>query len=1116
MPDNDPYLVPLNAASSAPSREAPLDKIRRIARSDNLPDDIAEDFGKVTGLESGRSHYSRTGQVKVSPIDPKDGQRAIGFSQIKPSTARSVGIDNPYDEESNIKAGLRYYAQGGADPVRRRIAYFSGQNSRAVKFYDRTGKIPSGGDFTGTSFSQYISGTGGQQQPSDPYLVPLKPSDPNLVELSQPTPQQPVSQKPARTSSLIPGITQLRQIANPKVRARAKVQPQIQVGGELGQPSEATQTKGGLRGLAQMAGAPTGYMGDAGDWINESVYEGTAPILRSAAGIVQQMPHDPFEKNQVLQDAATSLKQAAGTVETKTPILRGERGRASQFGQELIAGGIGSSPAMILSSLGVPAPLAFGLQSELEASGRDADFKGIVKDTAKGATIGALFELPLPAKQELLTVLQQRLLRAGIVGAGTAAITGSPQESIVNAAFGGLGKTEGREVSSESLTQVPDIESRLAQREGSPYLQPQDVARRIALREQGTVPPATLPEVPDAVRNMTSQPIGPRRLPTPRGTERPVVPSENLSEQVGVGIQPDTGDIAVANAKITALQRRIQETQAVKQPSPRITAMQERLQQQLADATHERNLLLDPKLQAQLENKPIRQVFAERKVNAQTEPTRLATGVITEANTPQGRPSLKAGQGETTTNMAAQIGQQGTSGDITGRRIQEPQATESGTQEGNVRSEAPRHVDLQARVKRGPNAGDFRKETKAETEARRAQVSQPAAEVTPSSASESPVAVNPESLTSPQGQPASFKGSPDRLMTDLKNGGDVSQAMASGKQLFSDLDVPSQRVVMKEMLTAIHDPQVRERVVQFIPVDVVNRLASLEPSTQVSLHDQSVLKSVFATNLKGAVSMRSDMANRLGREIAQMSTESPSALATSPLNLGTASETSIVKRHVASPSSVSNVSGVPESISGTPSILSQSPTPTAETIGIAHRVETQARGSEPVRGESIGAEESVQRGRDLLSKSPDPGRLVAQTVTAFDKTGAVSPESMAIIRAQHEQLAQQANRAFDAGGINSPEFKAAEQARRDFYDNAVKPMQTAWSNTGRAQQGETAIDTGTFYGLYRAFRDTNGREMNPREQLTAKKLSDTSAAADLRVSDTQKRLVDTLNKICPP
>jgi len=186
----------------------------------------------------------------------------------------------------------------------------------------------------------------------------------------------------------------------------------------------------------------------------------------------------------------------------------------------------------------------------------------------------------------------------------------------------------------------------------------------------------------------------------------------------------------------------------------------------------------------------------------------------------------------------------------------------------------------------------------------------------------------------------------------------------------------------------------------------------------------------------------------------------------------------------------------------------ETPEPPPSTTGIAHRVETAARGEEPIRGKAIGAEESVERGRELLREGNDP----QEAIDSFQKSGAISAESMALVRAKHEELARVANQAFDKGGLNSPEFKAAEKARQQFYDDAVKPMQTAWSNTGRAQQGETDIDTGTFYGLYRAFKNAHTREPTPQEQRTLQNLSTRSARAESDVKDLSSRLAAELDK----
>lgn len=185
-----------------------------------------------------------------------------------------------------------------------------------------------------------------------------------------------------------------------------------------------------------------------------------------------------------------------------------------------------------------------------------------------------------------------------------------------------------------------------------------------------------------------------------------------------------------------------------------------------------------------------------------------------------------------------------------------------------------------------------------------------------------------------------------------------------------------------------------------------------------------------------------------------------------------------------------------------------------ETTGIARRVEDVRRerlsGDEVQPGGGISGKESVERGRALLraGKSPE------QAVKDFERTGTISADAMALVRAKHEELARAANQAFDKGRhkLDNPEFQKAEKARQDWWEQSVRPMQTEWHKTGMAQQGETAIDTGTFYGLYRAFKEQTGREMTPREEKQAQRLTERVAVTDNQVQDAQKALVAQLDK----
>lgn len=204
-------------------------------------------------------------------------------------------------------------------------------------------------------------------------------------------------------------------------------------------------------------------------------------------------------------------------------------------------------------------------------------------------------------------------------------------------------------------------------------------------------------------------------------------------------------------------------------------------------------------------------------------------------------------------------------------------------------------------------------------------------------------------------------------------------------------------------------------------------------------------------------------------------------------------------------------SRTPETIQ--PEAAQVAPTPEAKT-GIARRVEDARRaelGRESVTSsKGISAEDSVQHGRELLSE----GRNPEDAVKEFQKNGAISADAMALVRAKHEELTRAANKAFDEGGqrVNNPEFQKAEKVRQDWWENSVRPMQTEWHKTGMAQQGETGIDSGTFYGLYRAFKDRTGKEMSPEQSVTARNLSSKVAESDAKVQTAEAALKSALGQ----
>lgn len=279
------------------------------------------------------------------------------------------------------------------------------------------------------------------------------------------------------------------------------------------QPSEGTKATGFIRGMAEMAGLPTQLLpADAGDYINETVAKATPALMRGLSGAIKVAPRiasagipNPLVENMIApttQPVRRSLNEGADQLTQGVQAIDKEanRGVVSQEAQNLVAGSISSSPAMILTGLGVPAPVAFGAQSYLEAEGHDAAFKDIVKETAKGATIGALFELPLPAKQGILNEIGRRVTKAGIVGGGTELISratgqSDPKGALINALFAASGGAEHPEVAEPTQTVPEAMQGRVrlgditeqAKQAGATVLNPDEVIAggkpKVRLRE---------------------------------------------------------------------------------------------------------------------------------------------------------------------------------------------------------------------------------------------------------------------------------------------------------------------------------------------------------------------------------------------------------------------------------------------------------------------------------------------------------------------------------------------------------------------------------------------------------------------------------------------------------
>lgn len=189
-----------------------------------------------------------------------------------------------------------------------------------------------------------------------------------------------------------------------------------------------------------------------------------------------------------------------------------------------------------------------------------------------------------------------------------------------------------------------------------------------------------------------------------------------------------------------------------------------------------------------------------------------------------------------------------------------------------------------------------------------------------------------------------------------------------------------------------------------------------------------------------------------------------------------------------------------------------------QTTGIAQRVNEQraAEGKigEIQPGEGISAEESVNRGRELLAQGSNPQEIANR----INETKQVSSDDLSVLRAHAEVLAKATNAAEDAlrANPNNPAAKAAYDSawktETDWLQNAVQPAKTEWSKTGQAMQGETDIDTGSFSGLRRAFVEQKGRDATSVEQAKLQVVADKNKAIDVKVEKAKAAYDSVLAK----
>jgi len=745
MPDN-PYDAIVAAASPDPS-----ERVRRIATRAQISPEIADDYLKTTQIESGHNVHVRD--------SPKGAQ---GFGQVMPDvkggSTRTVGgrkynLRNP---DENIEAGLRYFAEGGSDPVARRLYYFGGPGAK--RHYEKTGKIPNISDGNMTA-SQYVKATGAAQNPYDRVvqsaeaIQPKAKGDPydSIVAASQPQIKQVVPRiepkidwsKPEQVKAYVESL------AGPQVQRQARQIARRQV------QSSVDADRLGAR-LSGQSTADTGVF-KRGQPVAppEFSFKAPPPQLTGVPGLgslqrtrqkIASGQVDSNERQRLINQHKAELEQSQAPLELG--FVSGPDPRTSdryqaeaerRADEELATRARLQSPEIVAGrkelgrmsaterSYGAPAlRVAAGLLKSL--AGANPALAGIEKVTGRSLT----------------NYLQKK---------------GQAIEDIASAPLNEQGQAIVRSVPEKLATSLADLGFTVV---------------TIAAAQKATgLPMSQIMAIESAVKT-SDLPAKERAVEVAKAYGMGKVLDSHLSRPASAllfggptalqtGAAVSRGDMTLGDALLeTGVQTAAGAILSGGKPKPRAEGRplvpvetQERLQRGEQQAATDRVVGDLEQQGATVLSGGIRPKL--RIPTEGIETSEIETQPQVAANLEVPEPAASSRRGAADTSLAQP-------------KMPEVEVVQ-GTESDSL--SAPRHVDLQARRKRGPNAGDFRKETKAETEERRAQVTgqieqgaatQPSVEPLTTAESGSPTDVEGNPLTVYHGTKGNFETFDPKLL----------------------------------------------------------------------------------------------------------------------------------------------------------------------------------------------------------------------------------------------------------------------------------------------------------------------------------------------------------------
>jgi len=159
-------------------------------------------------------------------------------------------------------------------------------------------------------------------------------------------------------------------------------------------------------------------------------------------------------------------------------------------------------------------------------------------------------------------------------------------------------------------------------------------------------------------------------------------------------------------------------------------------------------------------------------------------------------------------------------------------------------------------------------------------------------------------------------------------------------------------------------------------------------------------------------------------------------------------------------------------------------------------------------GEVLSPQEYTKRGKLLIKNGVDP----EQVALDYKKNGTVSADTMSVVRAHTDELMKAADDARKEFGLNSNEYKEAAAEWNKWVTTVAKPMGTEFGRIGRAMQGETDIDTGSFLSMAAAYEKQTGKVPSREVAAEIERLTREKQKSDTIITDLQAKLTEIIDK----